>query len=451
MEDTRHNSYLILGSGIAGMSAAEEIRSADPSAIIRMVTEEEDICTNRPMLIMDFSPDGSGSALFEEQETLPTQLGIDLIKGVRATSIDPSVRSVALSDGRELSYDILIYALGATPMIPDIPGADGKKVFSVRDLEDTKRIKGAIEGAESAVVIGGGMLGIEDAWALYREKLSVTVLEQRQRIAFGQIDQSAGNLMKKRIERMGVPVHVGVTVEEIGDGYVAFREMDEETESGSAEGAELTKIPADMVILSTGVVPNSELGCAAGLRLTGTEGNGPGWIAVDEHCRTSDPRIYAAGDAAAAAGGSDAIWDEAKSMGRIAGANAAIDLILSEGSGSDEAERPRYERIVPEHVFNGFDTEIFTMGDSSGEETGETFIRHADVEIFDYQRERYIRVSLYRGKIAGILLINASELAPDLMKAYRDGAGKEEVRAIISGWKKDHDVDFKPAEPFRKR
>ena len=107
--------------------------------------------------------------------------------------------------------------------------------------------------------------------------------------------------------------------------------------------------------------------------------------------------------------------------------------------------------MTAEHVFTGFDTEVFTMADSSGAGTDGVYIRHADVEIFDYQRERYIRVSLQDGSIAGVLLINAPELAPELMQAYHEGAGEEEAREIIQRWKDSHEVDFKPATGFRRR
>ena len=107
----------------------------------------------------------------------------------------------------------------------------------------------------------------------------------------------------------------------------------------------------------------------------------------------------AAGDVAALCGRNDAIWDEAREMGRVAGINA---------SGGSAA----YSPVIAEHVFQGFDTEIFTMADSSGAGTDGVYIRHADVEIFDYQRERYIRVSLQDGVIAGVLLINTTELVP---------------------------------------
>ncbi|MBE6045708.1 MAG: NAD(P)/FAD-dependent oxidoreductase [Clostridiales bacterium] len=418
--------YIILGSGIAGMAAAEAIRERDKETSILMISAEEEFCFNRPMLIEEFSLDGAGSVLFDKQQTWAEQTGIDVRLGVGIESIDTDAKTVALSDGSREEYDKLIYALGASVSIPNIPGADRNNVFTIRTREDMRQIRAAMADAKTAVVIGGGMLGLEDAWGLCKEKIHVTILEKKDRLAFGQIDNSAGNLMKKRIERTGTHVHTGADVLEIGDGWVKFKDK---------EYPQPQKAEADMVIISAGVTPNSTIGKHAGLETCGPDDK---WIKVDPSMRTSDPFVFAAGDVAAVNGNNDAIWDEARQMGTVAGTNAA--------GGSAE-----YAPVVPEHVFNGFDTEVFTMADSSGAGTDGVYIRHADVEIFDYQRERYIRVSLQDGVIAGILLINAPELVPELMEAFRNGEGEEKARQIIQHWKESHDVNFKPATPFRKR
>ena len=457
-------TYLILGSGIAGVAAAEAIREKDPEGKTVMISTEEELCFNRPMLIKDFALDGSGDALFEKQQNWPETTGVELLAGVEAEAVDPAKKTVRLEDGRSIGYDRLIYAFGAEASVPPIIGADRDNVFTVRTREDMRRIRSAMRQASHAVVIGGGMLGLEDAWALCEEKIDVAVIEQRQRLAFGQIDQSAGNLMKKRIERFGVPVYLNASVEEIGEGFVTFRENIESREDGGccavADGKacgmccgqttdELVTIPSDLVIISTGISPNSRLAEEAGLEIFSVaEGEQTKkWVSVNEYCQTSDPFIFAAGDAAAVNGRNDAIWDEARQMGRVAGTNAVIGL--SGGNSADEYIS--YLPVEAEHVFTGFDTEVFTMADSSGAGTDGVYIRHADVEIFDYQRERYIRVSLQDGRMAGVLLINASELAPELMDAYANGAGEDEARSIIRRWKDSHDVDFKPAAPFRKR
>ena len=425
--------YIILGSGIAGMAAAEAIREHDKAADILMISAEEELCFNRPMLINEFALDGSGSVLFDRQQRWPEQAGVEARLGTGIRSIDLEAKTVSMADGSAAEYGKLIYTLGASVFIPPIPGADKDNVFTIRTREDMRRIRSAMTGSKTAVVIGGGMLGLEDAWGLCEEKIHVTILEKGSRLASGQIDNSAGNLMKKRIERTGTDVYTNADVSQIGDGWVEFTQTGEDAAQDAA--GQPIRVPADLVIISAGVIPNSELGKAAGLAGAGERGQ---WIRVDSGMRTSNPFVFAAGDAAALDGRNDAIWDEARQMGTVAGTNAA--------GGSAQ-----YEPIVPEHVFNGFDTEVFTMADSSGAGTDGVYIRHADVEIFDYQRERYIRVSLQDDVIAGILLINAPELAPELMEAYRAGAGAEEARRIIQDWKDSHDVNFKPATPFRKR
>ena len=425
--------YIILGSGIAGMAAAEAIREHDKTADILMISAEEELCFNRPMLINEFALDGSGRVLFEQQQGWPAQAGVEVRLGTGIEAIDLKAKTVTLTDGSAITYGKLIYALGARVFIPPIPGADRDNVFTIRTREDMRHIRTAMTDAKTAVVIGGGMLGLEDAWGLYEEKIAVTILEKESRVAAGQIDNSAGNLMKKRIERTGTKVYTNANVSQIGDGWVEFTHTEEDAVQNPAD--QPVRVPADLVIISAGVIPNSEIGKTAGLACGGKSGL---WIDVDSGMRTSDPDVFAAGDAAALHGRNDAIWDEARQMGRVAGINAA---------GGDAEYKP----VVPEHVFNGFDTEVFTMADSSGAGTDGVYIRHADVEIFDYQRERYIRVSLQDGVIAGVLLINVPELVPELMEAYKSTAGEEEARQIIQRWKDSHDVNFKPATPFRRR
>lgn len=428
-----NKEYIILGSGIAGMAAAEAIRERDEAADILMISEEEELCFNRPMLINEFALDGSGSVLFERQQNWPQQAGVEVRLGTGIETIDLENKAVTLADGSILGYGKLIYTLGARVFIPAIPGADRDNVFTIRTRGDMRRIRTAMKGAETAVVIGGGMLGLEDAWGLCEEKIHVTILEKGSRLASGQIDNSAGNLMKKRIERTGTEVYTNADVSQIGDGWVEFAQKGQD--GGHEAVGQTIRVPADIVIISAGVIPNSEIGKTAGLECAGA---GEQWIRVDSGMRTSDPFVFAAGDAAALHNRNDAIWDEARQMGTVAGTNAS--------GGNAE-----YAPVVPEHVFNGFDTEVFNMADSSGAGTDGVYIRHADVEIFDYQRERYIRVSLQDGIIAGILLINAPELVPELMEAYKACAGEEEARQIIQRWKDSHDVNFKPATPFRKR
>ncbi|MGI6737494.1 MAG: NAD(P)/FAD-dependent oxidoreductase [Anaerovoracaceae bacterium] len=527
----RPNRFLVLGSGIAGMAAAEEIRRRLPDAEIRMVSEEEECCFNRPMLIQGIAAEDGAADLFVNQNDWAAQQRVELLLGRRAAAIDLQAHSVRLQpiDGgreEELSYDRLIYAAGAAAAVPAIPGADGVQVYALRTLSDMRQIHRAALEAETAVVIGGGMLGLEQAWQLQQRGLAVTVLEREERLMPGQLDRTGADLLKRRIERCGARVITGADIERIEAGRVLLRKAPEEAvpkpaakepqaapaaggaapvqsetdetkaaldggtghDAGTGQNAERAgnagagpdtldaevkkasdhvvsdqelreafivlnqerqrtpareklfhtgrEIPADMVILSTGVTPSIEPGRSAGLRCGGRGGR---WIDVDEQMRTSDADIFAAGDTAALHGHNDAVWDEARAMGRVAGANAA-------------GGRETYHPVLQSHVFNGFDTELFTMGKSSGEGTDGVFLRHADVEVFDFRRERYVRVSLDHGRVAGILLINAVELATELIALCQRGGSEEEARRILLAWRENHKVDFKqPTSTFRSR
>ena len=225
---TANTDYIVLGSGIAGMAAAEAIRQRDKEATILMISEEEELCFNRPMLINEFALDGSGSVLFDRQQGWPEQTGVEVRLGTGIEAIDLGARKISLTDGSAVTYGKLIYALGASVFVPPIPGADRDNVFTIRTREDMRQIRAAMADAKTAVVIGGGMLGLEDAWGLCEEKISVTILEKGERLAAGQIDGSAGNLMKKRIERTGTKVFTNAEVSQIGDGWVEFTQRGEE-------------------------------------------------------------------------------------------------------------------------------------------------------------------------------------------------------------------------------
>lgn len=414
-----HTKYIVIGGGIAGMAAAEEIRREDVTAEITLFTGEPTLCPNRPMLIAEFAMDGSGATLFDSPGEWEQRFHIDLVTNACIEEIHCGKQTLHVAERGEFFYDRLIYAAGANALVPPVPGAGQEHVHVVRTRQDMNQIRHQMQYATHAVVIGGGMLGLEDAWQLHQEKLKVIMVEQADRILAGQMDRAGSDLMQRRVERMGVEVLTSCSVAEIRPHSVMLQ-----------DGREL---PADLVLFSVGVRPNTALARKAGLRCCG---NNQKWVQVDDHMCTSDEHIFAAGDAAAVYGHNDAIWDEAREMGRVAGVNAA---------GGDAV----YQPVIPEHVFNGFDTEVFTMGDSSGAGTDGVFIRHADVEIFDFRRERYIRVSLQKDRIAGILLINASELVPELEKAFHQHAGEKVTREILQQWKESHQVDFAPADSIK--
>lgn len=262
---------------------------------------------------------------------------IDVRPETIATAVDPGAKTVTLEhagDSRELAYDRLILATGTKPVIPPVPGLDEAGMFTVRTVPDVDAITERLEEIRGdmpneparALVIGGGYIGLETAEQLRRRGLHVTIVEMLPQL-MSAMDAEMAVQVRKAMEGAGCEVVLGDAVAEIvksGDGREAV------TKSGR-------RVPFDIGILSVGVRPNVDLAKAAGLTLGAT-----GAIAVDRRQRTSDPNIYAAGDnsethhAVLGRPVNIPLAGPANKAGRVAGVNAALDLV---GAGEDHPQR----------------------------------------------------------------------------------------------------------------
>ena len=295
--------YIILGGGIAALSAATAIRKHDPSGLIVMLTEENALPYARTMLTKQLMKDVSPAGLALRSAAWYDAPGRDILPltGRKVAAIDPQGKTVTLADGLVFPYDKLIYALGARCFIPAFTGNDHAHVVAVRTAEDAARVCEMAKTARTAAVIGGGVLGLEAAWALHREGLAVAVVEFAPRLMPRQLEEEESARVGAAIEAAGAKLYLSASAA----GY---------------DGNTLTlqdgrNIPADMVIVSAGVRANAEIAQAAGIRVERK-------ILVDERMQTSAPDIYAAGDCAEH-GVSYALWSEASEMGEVAGTNAA--------------------------------------------------------------------------------------------------------------------------------
>jgi len=200
--------------------------------------------------------------------------------------INPHERVLTVFDHREGRtfqdrYDYLVLATGARPAIPPIPGTEQAGVYTLRSMEDGERLLKALEGARRAAILGAGYIGLEVAEAFRKRGLEVTLLEAKER-PLPHWDEEVGTLLKGELERHGVEVWTGVRVLAIGG-------------AGRVEAVETSEgvVPADLVLVATGVRPNTELAQAMGVALGST-----GAIATDERMRTNLEGVYAAGDVA---------------------------------------------------------------------------------------------------------------------------------------------------------
>jgi NADPH-dependent 2,4-dienoyl-CoA reductase/sulfur reductase-like enzyme/peroxiredoxin family protein/TusA-related sulfurtransferase/rhodanese-related sulfurtransferase len=280
---------VIVGGVAGGASAAARARRLDEDAEIVVIERTNHVSfanCGLPYHIGGVIKDRA-ALLLQTPASLKSSLNIDVRTGQEVTAIDRAAHRISvrvLTDGSTYaeSYDKLVLCPGATPLRPDLPGMDGPAVMALRNVDDMDAIKARVDGgARSAVVIGGGYIGVEMAENLRRRDVAVDLVEMVDQI-MPPLDREMTTIMEDHLRAHGVRLHLGTAaaaIREDGGG------VNVELEDG-------TVLTADLVILSAGVRPETNLARAAGLTI------GPrGGIAVDDHMRTSDPDIFAAGDA----------------------------------------------------------------------------------------------------------------------------------------------------------
>ncbi|KAB7787267.1 NAD(P)/FAD-dependent oxidoreductase [Methylorubrum populi] len=272
---------VIAGAGQAGFQAAASLREAGFSGSLILVGDEAALPYQRPPLSKAYlagKTDARGLLL--RQESFFAEHRIDHRAGTRVTALDRGARQVQLSDGGSLGYDHLILATGTRNRTLPVPGADLAGVRQLRSLDDADALRAAIEGIRRIVVVGAGFIGLEFAAVCAARGLSVTVIEAAERVMARAVSPETSQAFRAFHEEAGVAFLFGAGVTAIkGEGgrIVAVR---------TADGQSL---PADLVVVGIGVVPNQELAEEAGLAVR--DG-----IEVDAFLATSDPAISAIGD-----------------------------------------------------------------------------------------------------------------------------------------------------------
>lgn len=281
---------VIVGGVAGGASVAARLRRLDEQAQVVVIERTKYVSfanCGLPYHIGGTIKDRS-LLLLQSPESLKASLNIDVRVGHEALSIDRKIKSVRvreLDGGREYTepYDVLVLAPGATPLRPDLPGIDDPRVLVLRNIEDMDAIKRRVDGnARGAIVIGGGYIGVEMAESLRQRGLDVDLVEMVDQI-MPPLDKEMVAPLEDHMKARGVRLHLGTAA-------AAFR-----TSPGGRIQAELKTgavLTADFIVMAAGVRPDVQLARAAGVDL-GSRGG----IKVDAHMRTSDPAIYAVGDA----------------------------------------------------------------------------------------------------------------------------------------------------------
>jgi len=273
--------YVIVGSGPAGVSAAETLAAADPGSSIRMIGEEDQPPYSRmaiPYVLTGLI--GEDGTYLRKTDGYYDDKGV-VVQRAKVESVDPQAKTVSLSGGESLGYDKLLIATGASPVKPPIEGLDLPGVHHCWTLEDSRAIaERAGEGA-SVVLMGAGFIGCIILQALAERKTKLTVVEAQDRMVPRMMNATGGNMIKQWCETKGIAVHTSTKVSRLSDGGGRIKV---ELDSGAS-------IDADLVVVATGVASNTKFLEGSGVEIE--DG-----IKVDNHLQSSVADIYAAGDCA---------------------------------------------------------------------------------------------------------------------------------------------------------
>jgi 3-phenylpropionate/trans-cinnamate dioxygenase ferredoxin reductase subunit len=275
-------AFVIVGAGLAGAKAAQTLREDGFDGDVVLLGEEPERPYERPPLSKGLLlGTADRETVFVHEAGWYAEHDVDLRTGVGAAAIDRTPRQVELTDGQRIGYDALLLATGSTPRPLDVPGAYLDGVLQLRTLPDSDRIAAALVDGAHLVMVGAGWIGLEVAAAARQRGATVTVVERSAlpllRVLGPDIAQVFADLHRDH----GVTFRFGAAVDEFrGDGRVS-----------SVLLRDGTQLPADTVVVGVGVHPNVGLAETAGLAVN----NG---VVVDQTLRSSDPRIYAAGDVA---------------------------------------------------------------------------------------------------------------------------------------------------------
>ncbi len=304
--------YLIIGGGVAGVSAIEAIRSIDPSGEITQVTDEEAGYYSRPGLAYYLSGEISEECLFPFDNQDFERLKVIRLNRV-VKRVLPQEHRVELSDGSCLSYNRLLIATGARAALAKLPGLENEGVVKLDNLDDVRRILKCARRRRTALVVGGGITALELVEGFRARGLRVHYFLRGDRYWSNVLDGTESHIVEHRLKEEGIQIHYKTVLAEIiGKG-------------GKVNGVLTTdgrKISCDVVAVAIGIQPRKGLAEAAGLK---TERG----ILVNEHLKTSDQDIYAAGDVAEVYDPSvgkailDSLWGPARKQGYAAGLNMA--------------------------------------------------------------------------------------------------------------------------------
>ncbi|MFY1697653.1 MULTISPECIES: FAD-dependent oxidoreductase [unclassified Solwaraspora] len=416
------NRIVIVGHGMAGARLAAELHARRGDFKITVFGAERHRAYNRIML----SNLLAGRA--DELDVTLTEAaghGVDVRAGLPVVAIEPTTRTVRTADGGATEYDHLVLATGSRAVVPALPGLTGpadttdpadtanptaaldpaalpERVAVFRTLDDCRRILTAAAGARTALVLGGGLLGLEAARGLAARGLDVRVVHKVDQLMERQLDPTASAVLARTLARLGVGTELAAAAAAVDAGADGVRLR-------LGDGRELT---ADLLVLACGVRPDTDLARRAGL----TVGRG---VVVDDRMATSDPHIWAIGDCAEHDGVVTGLvapaWEQARVLARVL-------------AGDDPAARYRPLPTVTRLKAAGID--LAAMGDTRGDADAGT----EELSFADPVRGTYARLLIRDDRLTGAIMLGDNPAVGTVIQLFdRGGQVPADRRALLLG------------------
>jgi assimilatory nitrate reductase electron transfer subunit len=392
---TPHPRLVVVGFGMAGGRLVDELLARPGHAgRITVVGAEPYPAYNRVLLSDVVAGRADVAALGLTDATALRARGVDVRLETHATALDLATGTVHLDDGTRLAFDRLVLATGADPVVPPLaglaPGGDLPAcVHALRTLDDAREIVAACTNARRAVVLGGGLLGLEAARGLARRGLAVEVLHLADHLLPGVLDPAGAAVLARALGRLGVTVRTGARTTSVT-----------RTDDGRLRGVALadgTRIGTDLLVLACGVAPRTALAERAGLAVARG-------VLVDDTLTTCDPRVLAIGDCAEHAGQVPGLVAPAWEQARV-----AADLL----SGADPGARYRPAPAGPAVRLKAADIEVASVGETApgpfADEPGLDV-----VQLLDPARGRYVKAVVRAGTVVGAAVVGDARAAAEL-------------------------------------
>src|SRR5215218_7851899 len=380
---------VIVGAGVAGVTTAEELRRTLGDAELTLIGDEPYPFYNRMAITRLVSESVSIESLYLNPRDWAESRRVDYRRGVAVTAIDRVNQKVTLVDGERIPYDRIVIATGARPLVPPLDGSGAEGCFVLRTIDDAVQIQQHIRRTRgrTAVIVGGGLLGLEAAYYLTQLDARVVVLDRGPWPLSRQLDEQAGALVWEMLQDLGIEVLARTEAARVfGDGRVSGIEL--------IDGR---SIDAELCLIATGIVPNAELAEAAALDVAGG-------ITVDDGMRSSDPHIFAVGDVVAHDGRRYGLWPACVEQAQVAAAN----MLGGEAAFRLTAQPARLK--VP-----GID--LLSIGVVEAP-PGEA----RTVVISAYGTRSYRKLILEEGRLTGAILLGSPELFDDVTRAVESRA-----------------------------